>query len=314
MGVLFFTAILMAIVLGYLLPFYALWMGRYSFIPLAILLFASSTVIDWSRFNLKETSIKTIVVSLLIAYLSLPLLQWGLASILISDSTLVFGVLYSSLAPMAIVAPYFVSLRGGDKELSFLLVLITTLLFPFYSSGLLSLLDIDKVTFFTKPIFLFSLLLFTLPTAVGILTRKYSTKLTEMIKRHWGIINIVSLSILIFSIFGSAVNQVSHQISGSDIAALIGLSLFQDVGVYLLSLFLLPTFFDRRVTETLAITLSLKNVAATGVLLLLYWPNAAIASATVFLFHLMMFTYLEVTGRKASSAKNPPEKSSVEPA
>ncbi|MCB0420189.1 MAG: hypothetical protein KDD61_04290 [Bdellovibrionales bacterium] len=301
MGLLFFTIILLSIVLGYLTPYYAMIVGRYSFLALAILLYASSTVIEWKKISIKTISRKNIALALFLGYVTFPLLQWILATSFIEDKEIIFGMVLTSLAPIAIVAPYFVNIQNGEKELSFFLVLTTTLLFPIYTPFLFHFLSFEKVGLFTRPIFIFSLLLFSVPTLLGLMTQIYSRKITEFFRKNWGIINLVFLSILIYSIFGSAANKVSTQISLSDKIGIVLVSAFQDIGVYALSLFALPMLVTKKTTKTIAITLCMKNVAATGVVLLLYWPNAAICSALVFCFHLFLFSYFH---RPTKSARD----------
>lgn len=292
--------ILAAIVLGISFPYYAVELMPYGVVLLFILMFWAGLTIDWSKLKVGADRALQILVGLFFLYVFFPLIQLMLANLLISDKQMIYGLVFASLCPVAIVAPYFTTLVNGDEELSFALMVSSMIICPIIAPPLLKFLADSSIAMNIVPLMKYMALLVTLPLFLSFVVWKLYPRLRMLAAPYIGALNIGTLSLLIFILFGTAAGKLNLNYSSiSLILAILTLVFIQDFGVLLVSRLVFSNFFDQKLRNALAVSLSMKNVAIAAGLLLFYDPRASLPAALAFLAHAFLFSFISVFRRSS---------------
>ncbi|MBU0481248.1 MAG: hypothetical protein KKG47_09115 [Proteobacteria bacterium] len=285
--------ILLAVIAGIFFPYTALAMMPYAVVFLFVLMLLSGFTVDWDRVPAALGRFQELLLGLFLLFLFFPLLQLLLARLLISDVQIIEGVVFGSLMPLALVAPFFSRQLGGDEELAFLLMVLSTLLAPLLSPLLLTVLVSSVLPVRVVPFMKNMLLLVTVPLLTSFLLVRVFPKIRALLAPALPLANMGALSVLIFILFGSAAGRLSLGYeSGWLPVKLLLLAFFQDFGVLFLTRVLAGKLFSEKVAVTMMVALSMKNVAIAASILLFYDPRAAIAPAMVFIAHACLFSFI----------------------
>jgi len=286
--------IILSILLGLLFPYIALYLMPWGILFLFLLMFWSSLTINWGRLKNLGQSFRVIIIGLFFLFIFFPLLQSILAKWLIADQQLVYGLIFSSLTPVAMVAPFFTKILKGDEELSFLLLITSMVICPFITPFFMQLLN----PYVTNPISVWLLfrnmvLLISIPLFLGFLVYLYLPKLKNAISTHLAILNTICLSILIFIFFGTALHKINLKfVSTYDIIMTLVLVFCQDFLTFFLSRLIFTKLFDYKKASALIVSISMKNVAIAAGLLIFYDPKAALPPALAFIAHACFFNFI----------------------
>ncbi|THB77198.1 MAG: hypothetical protein D6B25_07520 [Desulfobulbaceae bacterium] len=304
---LFGIPVAIAIISGILFPYVAISMMPLGVVFLFLLMVWAGLTIDWTRIHRVMSRPIDLVFGLILLYIFFPVLQLLLAQSLISDNQFLFGLLFSSLTPAAIVAPLFCKTMDGDEELSFLLLFFSMALAPVVTPLLLKILGQSILPINFVPLFKVIGLLVTVPLLISFIITRKLPQLQQYLKPHLPILNMLSLSLLVFILFGTAVGRLNiNYLQSSELMLLLLLAFVQDFGVLLIARLLLPFFFSYKTANTFIITLSMKNVAIAAGILLFYDPKASLPPALGFIAHAFLFSFLPIFSKKLM-LKPPPE-------
>jgi len=113
-----------------------------------------------------------------------------LAKILITDNEFLEGIVFASLMPVALVAPYFTKEFGGDEELSFLLMVVSMLLAPVVSPLFLKWLAASILPIQAAPLMKIMVLLVTVPLLFSFLISRYLPKVRQTLIPYLGFANM----------------------------------------------------------------------------------------------------------------------------
>jgi hypothetical protein len=106
---------------------------------------------------------------------------------------------------------------------------------------------------------------------------------------------------------GNAVGRLNlNYASVAVIGNIAFLCFVQDFGVLFVVRYLLSPYYDLSRLNSLAITLSMKNVAISGAVLLFYDPRAALPSTVAFVAHACLFSFLPLARKKLAPAAEGP--------
>jgi predicted Na+-dependent transporter len=235
----------------------------------------------------------TLILGLFLSFLFFPFLQLLLARTLLADAQFQVGMVFASLMPVAMVAPFFTGLLGGDEEAAFLVMVLSMLLAPLTAPLLLSQLTAGIVPIPVAPFMKSMLLLVTVPLLVSFVVCRALPRVRAAIVPHLALGNMAALSVLIFILFGTIAGRVNIGYeSRAEIGLLLLLAFVQDFGVYFAARLLLAWMLPAREACALTVALSMKNVAIAAGILLFYDPRAALAPALVFVAHACLFSFL----------------------
>lgn len=294
----FGVPIAVAIGLGIAYPYTAMQLMPYGFIFLFLLMIWAGLTVDWTRLTRCGAHLPHIGGGLLLLFLVFPTCQWLLARSLVSDAQFLYGLVFASLCPVAIVAPYFSQLVKADEEFSFLLMVVSMLLCPVVAPYLLHYLLASTLPIQVAPLMKYMLLLVTLPLALSYLISRYLPALRVRLRPHLGLLNTGSLSVMIFILFGTATARLNVQYTSfRDIAILLVLVFIQDFGVLFIARAMLRSRGSAKINNALSISLSMKNVAIAAGILLFYDPRASFPAALGFVAHAFLFSFLGVYAR-----------------
>ncbi|MGZ3725597.1 MAG: hypothetical protein ACXWQQ_07340 [Pseudobdellovibrio sp.] len=269
-------------------PYYGLNSSKYGLIALFVL-----SLLNTFNFNFK-TSVKEqsrnwkrIVLNLFIAYTLLPSIQLILAKLLIHNSSLQLGYLLAAIAPVAIVAPQFVSTKE-QKDLSVVYILISTLAYPLFCLFYIRVLSFEGFSVHILPIIKDVTLLTVIPVFFSLFIEKFAApvkrQITAAIRPVTPFVNMSLIGFLVFIYFGSAFTKTNLSEIGSGAwFSIVLIALCQDF----LALYILK-FFNFDLTEK--ICFSIKNVALSGGVLLIFHPEGILACSSVFAAHAIMYT------------------------
>jgi len=295
----FGLGILIAIILGILFPSVAQSMINLGIFFLFILMFLSGINLEWLK--LKQASKKStlIIISMFYIFLVIPFLIYLISKFLFSDVHLIYGTVFAALTPVAIVAPFFTDMLDGNKELSFVLLLLSMLLCPFITPIILSWLIGPLYPVSTWLIFKNMLIIIPLPLLVSYLIQRFFPRICKVFSRNIAFLNFISLFFLIFILFGVTVfhlnlSYISFWVLTNTLAKLLLVTFIQDFGIFFLSWFLFSFLVNKETNRALKVSFSMKNIAIAAGLLLLHDPRAAIAPAIGFIAHASLFNAIPV--------------------
>ena len=290
---LFTLTIFAAMAIGMIFPFRALTLMPYGFVFFfALMVFAGLSLETRPRASIKPL-LPALILGLFLCFVFLPLLQISLARLLLEDQQYLAGIYFASLAPVAIVAPFFTRMLGGDEEFSHLLMIASSALYPFVAFGMLLLMPLGSLPLDLLSLAKGMLLLVIFPVAVSFFIKHFFPKVPQQIRGMLPVLNSVCLGALVFILFGSAAQRLNFSYSARDeLLKLVSLGFFQDFGVLGIASLLLPQFFPTRIARALAVSLSLKNTAIAASLLLFYSPNSAMPATLIFFPHALLFGLL----------------------
>lgn len=297
MAKVFGVPILAAIVLGILFPYTAISLIPFSILFLAILMINAGLVVDWRETVAVFSRVREVALGLLLLFVAFPLVLWILARLLVSDQQYLYGFVFSSLCPVALVAPYFTRLHEADEQLSFLLMVSSMVLCPLIVPVVLAMLFSSAVSLNLIPLMRYMVLLVTAPLLLSIVVGRFLPGVRRGILRFGHVINMVSLSLLIFTLFGSIRGRVGlYYTDTAEIVVLFALVLLQDFGVLIAARRMLGGVVPDKVADALSISLSMRNVAIAAGVLLVYDPRASFVPALAFVAHALLFNFLGIPG------------------
>jgi len=285
--------IIIAFFLGYKFPFVALDLSKFAFYSLILMMTLALLPVSISSFKEIQIKKREIVFTILTLYLFTPLVQWILCKLFIKDSALFYGTFFASLCPIAIVAPQFTKQHEGNAQLSTITLIISLILFPFVSLVYLSKLTDNAIAIQLKPLFLDMLIVTFLPILIAGMLNKLIPSLKERIKSIAFPINMLLIAFMSFAYFGASMSKLSIAYTPyKEIISIIVILLIQDFITYFIAKKAFNNIFDIADTKAIAISISMKNVAMCGAVLLFYDPKASLASALGFLVHSLFYSYL----------------------
>lgn len=294
----FGVPIIISMFMGMMFPFLALSLMPLAFVFLFLLMIWAGLTINWNRLWKIPGQPIEILIGMVFLFVLFPVLQWLIARFLVRDLQLLYGLVFASLTPAAIVAPYFTRLIRGDEELSFFLMAISMLLCPLITPLMLEWLVGDIVAFQIWPLFKNMLLLVTVPLSISFTISAYLPKLRQKVTPYLSLLNMSSLSVLVFILWGNAIGRLNLSYTSlADIMVIVSLVFFQDFGILCISRLLFARYFDFSTANALTITLSMKNVAIAAGLLLFYDPKASFPPAVAFVAHACLFNFIPIFKR-----------------
>ncbi len=299
----FFSAPIFAgVVLGILFPYKSLSLTWTSSLLLFLLLFLNTLAIDKKKFlalaGRRSMWLQCVLAQLLI-FVFFPVIQTALALQVLRDQDFVFGVAVASLAPCALVNPFFANHRGGDSGLALMNVIISTLLCPFVTVPILALTALAPVFIDTKFLLLYLFLLSVVPLVASFSTSLVFPKLGRASVKWLPLGNSIILALLMFILTGSSLHRVPFRLLLSqDLVVLVGLFLLIDFGIFLALRWAGRLFFNRINTETLALSVASRNFAVTATIMLVFHPKAALPSAIGLMIHSLFFQWLLSSARR----------------
>ena len=288
-----FTAIpiLAAILLGLAFPYTALAGARFGFVFLFLLMLIAGIGFDWERLRDAKRLLPKVLWGLFFLYIVFPINQWALARLWVTDKQHLFGLLFASLTPVAIVAPYFTRLADGDEDLSFLLLLFSTLICPILVPSMEWLLPSSGVRVDPGLLTRSMVLLVVAPVVVCLPFQRMFPGLRAGLRPYLAPLNIFCLSALIFILFGAASARLNWEYARQgELWRLLALAFVQDFGVLVAAYVFFRAFWSEREARAVAISLSMKNVAIAAGMLLFYDPRASIPASLVFIPHALLFS------------------------
>lgn len=278
--------IIIALGIGYLLPYYGLKLSPYAFIVLFLMMTFSSLDIKWSYLKKTLEYKKELTIGLFLLFLFFPLAQWFLAKLFLTDESFILGTVFSSLCPIALVAPNFAKLHKSDEPLTYLFMIFSMLIFPFI------LFPLNQSPQF-KAVLIDALLLVFFPILIASSLNLLLPRLSIKLKKIATEFNMFAIAFLAFIYLGSSISKLNLEYTPiKEIFGIITVLAFQDFGVYFLARFILGNIFEAKIANALAISLSMKNIAVAGGVLLFIDPKASMASALGFLVHAALFSFI----------------------
>lgn len=287
--------ILISFIVGYFFPYIALTLSPYAFVVLFFMMTSSFIEINWSSFKKISQLRYELLIGLFFLFLFFPLLQWLLTKLFISEESLCNGVLLASLSPVAIVSPNFTRIYKGDTDLSFLLLILSMLLFPLF---VWLALTITPFSIHLRPIVLDMSILVFFPALISIIIKWIDNKIfKDSIIVFWSKFsaefNMLAIAFLAFIYLGASVSKLNlNYILWKELLGVLVVVTFQDFGVFFVGRSLMRHFFEEKKACSLAISLSMKNFAIAGAILLFYDPKSSLASAMGFFIHALFFNFL----------------------
>lgn len=233
------------------------------------------------------------LLGLALTYVIAPVIMTALASRVLQDRDFLIGFTISTMAPAALVAPFFARARGGDRRAALAGVVTTTLACPFALALFLPRLIPDNMYINTSYTVTYMAALTILPVLTSWIATRACPRLPVFLEPAMPTANSVILAALMFILVGSSLHKVPlHSLAIRDLMALAGLYLVFDFGIYILGRRAFGLFFTPSTAEALALNLSTRNFAVTAGLMLFFQPKAAVPSAVGLVIHGLFFQFL----------------------
>lgn len=280
--------------MGIIFPFQALSLIWTSSILLFFLLFLNTLPVDLKEVRrcLSQRG-KESLLTLALIFLFFPLLTAAAARLFIVDQDFAFGLVVSSLAPCALVNPFFAKVRGGDSPLALVNVVVTTLICPFVTIPILFGLGFDLIYLDLTYTVVFLVSLTVLPIGLSLIVARLWPRLPTKWSSTLPLCNSLILSALMFVVVGSSLNKVPlRMLQHNDLLAMCLFFIFSDFGLYVMARYCARLFVQTSSAETFALSVSSRNFAVSASLMLFFHPKAALPSAIGLMVHAAFFQWL----------------------
>jgi len=282
---------LVAIGLAIVFPYIAFSFNPYGLYILFILMYLSGFGIEWKSLRVIAVKPMQIFISMLLLFVIIPVIVYVFGSVLLTEKIYLYGLVFSALTPSAAVAPFFTGIFKSNKELSFLILIISMLLAPFLIPLFLSLFFGSYLDISSFLIFKDILILVPLPIGLAWATKRFLPKPYTAVKQSLPILNFALLNLLFFIQFGTSVMKLQfNYIQMRDIVSIIFIVFVQDFCLFLFLSTIIKQLKNREDAVAVIVSSSMKNIALASTILLLYSPKAAIAPAIGFISHAFLFT------------------------
>lgn len=285
-----------------LFPYQSLTLTWTSSLLLFLLLFLNTLAIDKRKFvrlSLRRSAWVQCLLAQFLIFVFFPVMITAGALQFLRDQDFAFGVAVATLAPCALVNPFFAQVRGGHSGLALLNVVVSTLLGPFVTVPMLALTALSPVFIDTKFLLLYLLLLTALPLAVSAGVSALAPRLAKASVKGLPVANSLVLASLMFILVGSSLNRVPFRmLLSTDLFILVVIFLVLDFGVFGVVRWTARAFFNRPDAETLALSVASRNFAVTATIMLIFHPKAALPSAIGLLIHTLFFQWLLSSARR----------------
>lgn len=293
-------------IFGLLFPYKSLSLTWTSSLLLFLLLFLNTLGVDKKKFAnlaLKKSMWLQCASAQFFIFLFIPVVVTTVTLQFVHDADFVFGVTVASLAPCALVNPFFADHRGGDPGLAVMNVVVSTLLCPFVTVPMLAVTALAPVFIDTKFLLLYLVLLTVLPLIASFTFSTVFPKLAKKVPRSLPLANSVILAVLMFILVGSSLNRVPIRLLlNRDFAVLVILFFLIDFGIFLVMRWAGRMFMNRVNAETFALSTASRNFAVTATIMLIFHPKAALPSAIGLMVHSLFFQWLISSARKKRRA------------
>jgi predicted Na+-dependent transporter len=281
-----FTILLpVGIALGFILPYFALELSRWTFVFLSIMMLLNFLKIEIPLKEIIQFELSDLY-TIFFAFFFMPSLFVILGHLLNLPSPLTIGFFLTNLAPFAIIAPQFL-VDDEDKKRALKLVLLSTFLFPFYFIILFYFFYSKSVRLNSLALFQDALLLIFVPFVISQILKRWKD---SKIMSHYLLpivphLNISIIGLLCFIYTGSTyLKNNIFNLSSRDIAWAITLAFLQDFGSYFMAQLAGLKDYQR-------VSIGAKNVALTGIFATIFFPKSILAIVLVLGVHFLMFNY-----------------------
>jgi len=281
--------LILGIILGFLFPYYGLEASQYAFYAVFLMMFINIFFVEISFvevFNFQKKDFHL----LLFTYVFIPVLILTLSSIFQLSITIKLGAFMTLLAPLAIVTPIFLD-DSAKKQRAVKLVFWSTILFPIYFILMMKLFFTSYISFDVVKLFRDLGLVTIIPLVLVLFFNSLKSFKTIKNKLHNKsfllFFNMFIIGFLCFVFTGNAFLKNNLQlISTQEIAIYLILSIFQEFLIFKFS-----ALFSFEIEEI--IILSIKNVAITGLISILFFPKTIILVICILSLRTILFFVLE---------------------
>lgn len=293
-----FTILLpLGIALGFILPYFALELSRWTFAFLSIMMLLNFLKIEIPLKEIFKFELSD-VYTIFFAFFFMPSLFVIIGHLINLPSPLTIGFFLTNLAPFAIIAPQFLS-SDVDKKSSLKLVLLSTILFPFYFITMFYFFYSKSVRLNSIALFQDALLLIFIPFVISLVLKK--GKETTLMKRYLlpmvPHLNISIIGLLCFIYTGSTyLKNNIFNLSSRDVAWAIAFAFLQDFGSYFIAKL-------AGLKEYQQVCIGAKNVALTGIFATVFFPKSIFAIVLVLGVHFLMFNFFYIRLDRAQRLK-----------
>lgn len=280
--------ILLGALLGILFPNVGKDLSPLILPSLFVLMFFASIKINVNKLNLVLKKKKLIFIIILIMYSVIPFVFLMLSNIMGLKNEYMVGVIFASLAPTIISAPYFIQKIGGDIELSYVLAIVSTVVFPVIVPLILYIYFGHNINIEYSSIVYTMLVLIVLPVLVALGLKRNKIFINKL-KDYESLTTSASFLIFMWAIIALNNNFISS-LTISFIYLFI-IAFTQEILLYFIVKILCVKVFSIEVTlaKTIALVLAIKNTALTAGIAEGISPEFALPSAMVVLMHIPMF-------------------------
>lgn len=258
---------------------------------LFLLMLFASIKMDKNRFKNSLKNKKLIFITMVISYCVIPLIIYVFAKLFKVNPIYLNGIIFASIAPTIISAPYFTHKINGDIESAYIMSVLSTLLFPLISPIILLMFTNQEIDINIFGIIKNIFILIISPILLSLFLRK-SERLIDKVKTFEGSLTSLCFFLFMWPIISS--NNQGINIMSIDFLFILLLAFFQEIGVFFLMKTLLNNRVDDKIRKTLMVVLSLKNTALTAGIATSISPEFSLPSAAVVLIHVPMFLILDI--------------------
>ncbi len=257
-------------------------------------MFLNSLAIDQREILSAPLSrVRQCLLVLALIYFFWPSVITAFASLLLKDKDYLFGVAISTLAPSALVIPFFARHRGGDLGLSLLAVVLSTLLCPLLTLPMLRALGFTDIFIEARYLFVYLISLTTLPVLLSLAVNRFWSRSKRLAEQILPWANSFLLALLMFILVGSSLHRVPIRLwLHFDFLYLMLIFVAFDFGLYWLTRKTSLLFFSSPVAESIALAIATRNLAVSASLMLSFHPKAALPCALGLIIHAAFFQWL----------------------
>ncbi|NWO12654.1 bile acid:sodium symporter family protein [Virgibacillus sp.] len=274
--------VLLVAVIAFLLPEQFLWIGNYISILLGIIMFGMGMTLSVHDFREVARQPKSVAIGVVLQFLFMPLIAYGLAKGLNLPPEISIGVILVGACPGGTASNVMTFLAKGNTALSVAITSVSTLLAPLLTPAIIYFLAQEWLQVSASSMFMSVVKIVLLPIVLGLIVQLFLKEQAKKTVDIMPLVSVVAIVLIVAAVVAGSKDKIIE--SGLLIFAVVLLhnGFGYLVGFFIAKLFRL-TYTDQK---AVSIEVGMQNSGLGAALAAAHFsPLAAVPSAIFSFWH-----------------------------
>lgn len=288
----FFTVpIFLGVICAYVWPYYALEINSFTIYILAIMSFVAFAKLNYSFSTFKKNISYESIYFLFIGFFVLPAIIWLFSYFIFENVSIRIGFFWAALSPVALFVPGFLGkkVKSEEQTHSFGILISSIFLFLISAFYMSQLFFKDHIDIPIRNYFIDTSIAILIPLSIVLILKQiaYFKNFFEKISNQ--VINLTNfwiVGLLTYIFLGTALLKMNYAtLTHFELVKLIIVSILFDFILFGIIKLTSIGIKLKKFKKSYELSLSLRNVALAGGILLFYSPQSVLPIAGIFISH-----------------------------